>query len=131
MLRSVEHWTVGLVVLEFAMATVQYFACSLVSIDVKAGEVADMRAWYEKQRVAFLGAFASLCVLAMLTNYVNRDNLLGRSPVSWISSDLSILAVLLLIVAAMLARAKWLQWLAPVILLILETVFIVLSVVPD
>jgi hypothetical protein len=131
MLRSVEHWTVGLVALEFGMAIVQYFACSLVSMEVKAGEVADMAAWYEKQRVAFLGAFASVCVLAMLTNYLNRDNSLARSPASWIPPDLSILAVLMLIVAAMLVRAKWLQWVAAVILAIVETVFIVLSVVPD
>jgi len=43
----------GLASLEFGMAIVQYFACALVSIEVKAGQVVDMRVWYEKQRVAF------------------------------------------------------------------------------
>jgi hypothetical protein len=113
------------------MAIIQYFTCSLVSIEIEGDKEVDMNAWYQKQRVAFLSAFASLCVIAMLTNYVNRDISRGLSVSSWISSDAPILLVLLLILVAILARAKWLQWVAPLIVLIIEAVFIILSVVPN
>ena len=42
----------------------------------------------------------------------------------WIVADAILLAVLLFIVAAILFRAKWLQWVTTLVLLIVEAVFI-------
>jgi hypothetical protein len=46
------------------------------------------------------------------------------SASAWIVSDAVVLLVLLLILAAILFRAKWLQWTAGLVLLIVEAVFI-------
>jgi len=82
-LRSMERWSVGEVSLEFAMAIIQYFTCSLVCIEIKDEREVDMQAWYEKQRAVFLSAFACLCAMAMLIDYVHR-NVAGHGGSDWI-----------------------------------------------
>ena len=115
-LRSMEHWSTGEISLDFLMATIQYFTCSLVCIELQDGQEVDMNAWYDKQRVAFLSAFASLCALAMLTNYFHRNISGGQSASAWIAADAILLAVLLFIVAAILFRSRWLQWVTAFVL---------------
>jgi hypothetical protein len=124
-LRAIRVWSIGEIVVDFTMATIQYFTCSLVSIEVKGGQEVDMIAWYEKQRVAFLSAFAALCATAMLANYLHRNISVRLSATPFlIISEAIQLAVLLFIIAAILFTAKWLQWVAAIALLIVEVLFI-------
>jgi hypothetical protein len=67
-LRPINRWSVGEISLNFVMATIQYFTCSLVCIEVHGGQEVDMNRWFEKQRVAFLSAFAALCGMAIFAN---------------------------------------------------------------
>ena len=69
-LHIVKQWTVADVLLQFAPALLQYFACSLVSIGAETSAAIDMPAFYARQRPAFTGAFAAMMVVNLLQNYV-------------------------------------------------------------
>ena len=107
-LKDIRRWTLPEEALQFAWAMAQYFTCSLVSIRVEPGAAVDMEAFHARQRPAIMIAFASLTVMAMLGNY------LDRSGPDWIGQDLLNLPMLALIGVAGVARAKWLQWAAGV-----------------
>jgi hypothetical protein len=62
--------------------------------------------------------------MAIFANNIHRNIPAGLSASAWIVSDAVVLLVLLLILAAILFRAKWLQWTAGLVLLIVEAVFI-------
>jgi hypothetical protein len=121
-LRSTRVWSVGEIFLDFLMAIIQYFTRSLVSIEVKGDHEVDMIAWYDKQRVPILSVFAILGVVAMFANYHHRN--IGGSFSDWIKSELLIAPLVVLEVLAILFRAKWLQWVTAIVLLIALALFI-------
>jgi hypothetical protein len=125
-LRVIEHWSLFDVSLLFAMAVVQYFTCSLVSIKVERGEPVDMAAFHARQRPAFHAAFCALVVLAMVVNYAERDQSAGLDRSAWITEDLLILPMLAVILISALARPTWLRWLSAVSLIGLSVVALVL-----
>lgn len=83
-----------------------------------------MNARYHRQRVAILGAFAALTATAMLTNYAHRNIAGAMGNTGWIAPDVTLLVVLLFLVAAIVFRARWLQWVTALLLLFVEVLFI-------
>jgi hypothetical protein len=121
-LSSIKHWTTGEALLQFADAIVQYFTCSLVSIRTEAEGKIDMPAFFEKHRRVILLAFSALGVAAMIENFVDR-NTSGLAPASWISEDLQILPLNLVLLAALVFRRPWVQWAAMLIMFVANTAF--------
>jgi hypothetical protein len=127
-LSSITHWTMGEVLLQFAIALVQYFTCSLVSIRPEPDGAIDMPAFFEQQRLPILLAFSALGVVAIIENFVDR-NTSGLAPGAWISEDLQVLALNLVLLTAFIFRRPWVQWAAMLILLVANAVFIIQFVV--
>ncbi|HLZ77392.1 hypothetical protein [Phenylobacterium sp.] len=115
-LSGVQHWTLGRVLLEFATAGVQYFTCSLVSMRVEPQGEADMPVFFAKHRPVIASSMVALGVIAMLENYVDRSAN-GLTADAWIGEDLSVLPMTLVGLAAALFPARWVQWVAVVVLL--------------
>jgi hypothetical protein len=126
-----KRWTVGDVLLWFLAAMVQYFTCSLVSMRPEPGGPIDMRAFFERQRPMIAAAFAALMVPAMTLNYVYRNATQGLSPTAWITEDLLVLPMLIAALIAGWARPRWLQWVAGLAMLGLQTWFLCTYAVTD
>ncbi len=109
-LTSIKQWSLGQISLQFVIAIGQYFTCSLVAPRVEAAQEMDMTAFYERQRRMFTSAFAVLCVLAMIDNYVLREHTVGLSSDTWIVENIVILPTLALALLGGIARPRWLQW---------------------
>jgi hypothetical protein len=114
--RSTRIWSVGEISLDFSMATIQYFTCSLVSIEVKGDQEVDMISWHDKQRVPILSAFAILGVIATVSNYHHRN--IGGGDSDLIKAEALIVPLVVLEVLAILYKTKWLQWVTAIVLLI-------------
>jgi peptidoglycan/LPS O-acetylase OafA/YrhL len=129
-LVAIKRWDVTEVELWFALAVVQYFTCSLISIRPKQGDVVDMPAFYERQRPAIFGAFAGLMLISMILNYWDRDHTQGIGPTDWINENLIVLAMLALILIAGWAKERWAQWAAGLVMFGLIVMFLSTYAIP-
>jgi hypothetical protein len=123
-LHVIRHWTVADVLLQFAPAVLQYFACSLVSIRAEGDGPLDMPAFYARQRPAFTGAFAAMMVVNLVQNYVYRQSSAGISGNDWIWEDLLVAPMLAAALIGGWARPAWLQWAGALAMAALETYFL-------
>ena len=115
-LTSMAHLTTARILVNCFTAILQYFTCSLVSIKIEAHQEIGMPAWFDRQRVLFLGCYALLGGLALFVNYVDRDQG-GRTSAVWWAGDIIMLPAFLLIVSAMWVKAESVQWAAALVLL--------------
>jgi hypothetical protein len=128
-LHIIKQWTVADVLLQFAPAVLQYFACSLVSMRVEGETPPDMPAFYARERPAFTGAFAAMMVVNLVQNYLYRDISAGIVGDDWIWENL---LVGLMLAAALIggwARPAWLQWAAGLMMGVLQTYFLATFVI--
>lgn len=109
-LRAIPHWSLLDVGVLMLTAVAQYFTCALVSVRVEREGPVDMKAFFEGQRTMFLSAFGGLLVLAMIFNYIERNQSAGLSSTAWIGEDLLTAAFTLPLIITVVARAAWLQW---------------------
>jgi hypothetical protein len=114
-LSDIKQWTVREVGMQFGSSIVQYFTCSLISMRVKEEGPVDMPAYFEKQRPVIFASFLALALIAMVTNYLDRNNTNGMTPDAWVGEDLLILPIVLVLPFAAYAKRKWLQWTAAVL----------------
>ena len=80
LLRELQHWTPGDLILNLAQALVQYFTCSLLAMRVAEKGPVDMGAFFDRQRKAIMTAFAALLFLAGLDNYRYAESAGNPSP---------------------------------------------------
>ncbi len=117
-LASVKHWTMAAVLRDFGTTILQYFTCAFVAMRVpEEGEV-DMPAYLEAQRVPILLAFLSLAGAAAVGNFIEGDQ-------AWVAEDAQMAISVMPAVAALFFRARWLQWLAVLVLLASGALFLV------
>jgi len=130
-LHIVKRWTVLDVLLQFAPAMLQYFACSLVSIKAEAGGKLDMPVFYERQRRAFTGAFAAMMVVNLVQNFVYRDSSAGIGGGDWIAEEALVSLVLAAALLGGWAKPAWLQWAGGLTMAALEVYFLATFTITD
>ncbi|MBX7249093.1 MAG: hypothetical protein K1X35_08645 [Caulobacteraceae bacterium] len=113
-LKDLETWSIGWIASLVAVAIIQFFICSLVSVKPREEGPVDMGAFYDRQRPMFIGGFLTLGVTSMVINALDPSL---QSPAAfglrnWVLQDLAILPINGLMLLALLARSRWLQWLA-------------------
>ncbi len=119
-LHIIKTWTVVDVLLQFAPAMLQYFACSLVSIREESGAPLDMPAFYVAHRHAFTGAFAAMMVVNLFQNFVYRDSSAGIGGADWIVEDLLVTLMLAAALVGGWSNSVRLQWIAGLSMAALE-----------
>lgn len=130
-LVALKHWTIAEVLIQFAMAIVQYFTCSTFRISEARGEEPiDLRAVYEERRRIIAASFLGLGFIAMFTNWWDRTNTAGLKPDDWIGEDLAILPMVLAVIGAGWARPKWLQWTCAALMFAVSVLFLVTYALP-
>ena len=73
-------------------------------------------------------SFLALGVAAMIENFVDR-NTSGLPSGAWISEDLQVLSLNLVLLVAFIFRRPWVQWAAMLIILVANVVFMIQFVV--
>lgn len=111
-LHELTSWPLHVVLLLFAQAVVQYFACSFVSVKVDEDGEVDMPALYEHQRELFLSAAILIGVIALIRIWTGsgtaNDAIIKVSDVGSVIVVVGILARLV----ALFARSRIVQWAA-------------------
>lgn len=123
-LSGVKLWTLGEILLQFSTAMIQYFTCSLLSVRLPDEATFDLSAHFVRQRIAILAPFAAFLVIAAVGNYLDRSVLAGVAPGAWLTANLLIAPMLAMVIVAMVARPRWLQWIAGLAYLGLEVAFV-------
>jgi hypothetical protein len=129
-LSGMKHWTTLEAMLQFTMAAVQYFTCSLISIRPKEDGVIDLPAFYARQRRPIMIAWLALAMVACVLNIRDAEQTAGLVANSWIAENAAVLVMALMVGIAGWARPVRLQWAAAIGMLALSIYFLTLYAVP-
>jgi len=114
--HAIKQWTVAQILMQFSLAFVQYFTCSILLIRPQNGEPIDLGALFNERRSMLVSAFIGLYVISMAINYVDRDIFFGHTSTDWILPDAVLLLTLPFVALAGWARQRWIQWLGGILL---------------
>lgn len=109
-LHTIKIWTVSQVLLQFSLAIVQYFTCSLLLIRPKSAEVIDMGALFEQRRAIIASTFAGVWIVSIAINYLDRDVFFGPQSSDWLWANGFLVGAFAFIALAGWARSRFLQW---------------------
>jgi hypothetical protein len=129
-LSGMKNWTTLEAMLQFTMAAVQYFTCSLISVRPKEDGVIDLPAFYARQRRPIMIAWLALGVMASILNIRDAAQTAGLTATSWIAEDGAVLAMMIAVVLAGWARQVRLQWAAAIAMLGLSVYFLAIYAIP-
>ncbi|HEY1708629.1 MAG TPA: hypothetical protein VGG10_10230 [Rhizomicrobium sp.] len=107
--KNLREWDATTIGVQFLFTVLQYFTCSLVSPAMKEGETLDMGAFFERQKLYALGAIAALGVFAIAINALFWSKLSNETAIHFIADQVVIGVLLVITIAAMVVRPKWLQ----------------------
>jgi hypothetical protein len=129
-LSAVKQWSVGEIAMQFTLAIIQYFTCSLVAPRPNPNGEIDMPAFFARQRPVIFGAFLALLTFALAENYIDRNHMAGLSSNAWIGEDILILPMYGPVLIGWFAKRVWLQWAGGLAFLAVSAVFLGLYAVP-
>src|SRR5579863_2983342 len=124
-LHLIKQWTIGQILLQLALAIVQYFTCSLLMIRPQDTGTIDMPALFEERRTAIAGAFFAMWLAALVTNVLERYIFFTPSTSQWVWSNAELLSASVFIGLAGWARPLWLQWLGGLGVLFVAAQFLI------
>jgi hypothetical protein len=128
-LLDAVHWTLPQICLLFAVAVIQYFTCSLVSVKVEEG-AADMTAFFERQRPVVAVAYTAMGLVAMVLNYAFRTENAVMGAGTWVMQDLLIVPLVGAALATGFVAIRWVQWAATAAMLAMSIVFLAAYTLP-
>lgn len=111
----------GTVIMGFVLSVNQYLICSLVTPDVGGEEWRDLQAFHAKQSKTYIAAFVTLASLSLVANYVAGNYL---SVANWANENAVVLAMLPCGVLPLFIRARFVQIVAPLALLVLIVTYL-------
>jgi hypothetical protein len=117
-LKDQRTWSMGWIAAMVFVAIIQFFICAFVSPKPAASGPVDMGEFYARQRPMIVGGFMALAVAALVINAFDpslqapiETPFMGGLP-NWVAQDLTILPMMLLLMLALFAKARWLHWAA-------------------
>jgi hypothetical protein len=112
-LHALPSWPMTSIVFILLMGIANYMQVALVSPEVPKEGPVDLQAFHAEQGRRYIGAFLVLSVLALLFNLA-----FGTAPgaAELIAQNAAVIPMIVLSLAAMFIRARWVQTLVPVLL---------------
>jgi hypothetical protein len=120
--RQMPTWTLYSIALQFVFAISIYFVCAMAAPEYPAEGVIDMEEMYARTRVPLYGLYLALCLVGFASNL---DLMQVNAPL-FLQQNLVILGGAAFAVLALTVRARWAQWAAAVIALLLGCAFLLL-----
>ena len=128
-LASMKNWSPGEITLQFVAAIVQYYTCSLISIRPKEDGVVNMAVFYERERPSIFAAYSTLMVVSIFQTVWDAKNY-GMTESVMLQSVGFVVVMLAATLIAGWARPRWLQWAAAIVMLALQSYFLVTYALP-
>jgi len=113
-LRTVQSWDLASIAIQFLFAVSVYVICALVGPKMPEEGPIDLEDFFWRQHRYFYGAIAVCVLLALIANI---DFLKTPNAALFIKENLASLPMLIPAVLALVARARWAQWVAGFLLL--------------
>jgi hypothetical protein len=99
----------------------QYFVCALVSPRLDE-DGTNMHVFHEKQSSTYIGSFVVLISFSIIANYFAGSEM---NVQNWAKENAVVIAMLPVVVAPLLWRARWVQIAAPTILFVLIVIYMI------
>jgi len=109
------------VAIGFAFCVNQYLVCALVAPRIDGADGLDMRVFHERQGRTYVAALAVLFAFSIAANVLAGSAL---DVENWAKQNGLVLAMLAVVVAALVWRARWVQIAAPSALIVLVVAFL-------
>lgn len=118
-MKALPSWSIGLIAALVLLAVVQFFICALVSLKSEPTGPVDMGAFFTRQKPMFVGGFLVLGVLSLGMNALDPSL---QAPMAWglpnwVAQNLTILPLIVVLVVALVSRARWVQWICALAML--------------
>jgi len=122
-LNAIKNWSPQEIVIQFVAAIVQYYTCSLISLRPEKEGVVDMPAFYKAERHSIFAAYSILMLVSMFQNVWDARTY-HLDGADLFKANGLVLVMLASTVAAGWAKPNWLQWVAAIVMLSLQTYFL-------
>ena len=120
--HTFKELTLGTIVIGLILCGSQYFVCSLVAPHVSEDAPLNLREFHETQGKTYIAAFLTLALLALAGNFFAGSVL---DVANWASQNAIVIAMVPVTLIAIFVRARWVQILAPVVVIGAFVVFLI------
>ncbi len=121
-LRTLKSLSLGIIAINFTIVIIQYLVCALVSPDFESSDDYDLRRFHKEQGPTYITAFLVVMLYSLAVNVMVADagvaNAVGQN---WL-----VLLILVPIIAALWVKRRWVQLLAPAVLIVLQIAYAVI-----
>ncbi len=112
-LRLLPSWSVGTIFFTFLLAFVNYLQAALVCPEHQSEGTIDLRAFHAQQGQRYIGAFAALCAVAVVGNFIYGST---YNVAEWSAQNLAVIPMLAVALVATIVRRRWVDIAAPIAL---------------
>lgn len=112
-LRLLPSWSVGTIFFTFLLAFVTYLQAALVCPEPRSEGTIDLCAFHAQQGQRYIGAFAALCAVAVVGNFIYGGT---YNVTEWSAQNLAVIPMLAVALMATIVRRRWVDIAAPIAL---------------
>ncbi len=111
-------WSMALILLQFAISSVQYFTCSLMAVHVREEGAVDLRAFMRDESRPAQIAYLAMSLVLLPTNFIfeRQSGRFTGTALQWLSGQGMFAGLTLALLAALWLRAAWFQVAVPLAL---------------
>ncbi|HEX5238743.1 MAG TPA: hypothetical protein VFW39_09805 [Sphingomicrobium sp.] len=112
--RTEHSLSLGTIASGFLFVVINYFVCALVSPDFEGGETYDMKHFHACEGPTYIAATLVLILISIVENFLAGVELKSQN---WANENNLVITFLVPAALPLLIKAKWMQILAPAVLL--------------
>jgi hypothetical protein len=124
--RTIRDWDLFSIVAQFVYAIFTYFLCALAAPEISPDGTIDLDAFYMRQRKSFFVVYILICVAGIVANF---SYLKSSSPYNFLLWNIASVVLAIPPLFALAFKARWVQWVAGIVLIGILTVTAV-TIVP-
>jgi hypothetical protein len=114
--HTLDTFTLATIAIAFLYSIIQYLVCALVSPRLDGDDGLNMHVFHETQGRTYIAAFVMLIGVSIPINYFAGS---GLNVQNWAKENAVVIAMLPIVIAPLLWRARWIQIGTPIVLLAL------------
>ncbi len=112
--RTERSLSLGTIASGFVFVVINYFVCALVSPDFEGGETYDMKRFHACEGPTYMAATVVLILVSIVENFLAGVELNSQN---WANENNLVITLLIPATLPLLVKSKWMQILAPAVLL--------------
>jgi hypothetical protein len=113
-MRTLTVWSIGTILLTFALAFVTYLQVALVCPEIPKDGPVDLVRFHDEQSRRYIGAFVVTGIVALIANFIFGD---GLNIAEWNTQNLAVVPMIAVTLPALFWRNRWVQLGSPLTLM--------------